>query len=404
MRPAWSRFAAGIAVLLSVVPAGADDSAASVALGGIQFEHEPRISMEKERLTISQSRVTVEYEFLNESDQDITTEVAFPIPTYEASHAYPTYAFDDFKLWIDGKEVKYLVEARALLGKRDVSAILKRRNIDIPTLGHSLGAKDDCSPDIDRLPRKVGEQLIKAGLFDGSYDAGGCGGLPLWKAQKRYYWKQTFPAHKILRVRHEYTPGFGFEPLDPDLFDEQSRTRLIADLKRSGDPTGLDESIDLLRSACVSPAVQRDIFSRANASRRAYPDGGAYVDASWVDFILTTANNWKTPIKEFELSIERGPIRDHGWYSEDWNHASVCWDGPVKRMGPDHYEASARDFVPQKELRVLFLTVPEPQANPLSARAPAHKARQNWLRLCLIALGAACVLLVTVWFARRRTT
>jgi hypothetical protein len=36
--------------------------------------------MEKERLTIGESKVTVEYEFLNDTDKNITTEVAFPIP------------------------------------------------------------------------------------------------------------------------------------------------------------------------------------------------------------------------------------------------------------------------------------------------------------------------------------
>ena len=65
------------------MPLSANDSDASVALGGVQLTREPRISMESERLTISLSKITVEYEFLNESDKDITTDVAFPIPPYE---------------------------------------------------------------------------------------------------------------------------------------------------------------------------------------------------------------------------------------------------------------------------------------------------------------------------------
>jgi hypothetical protein len=50
------------------MPALGNDSAASVAVGGIQLKREARISMEKERLTISSERVTVEYEFLNMFD------------------------------------------------------------------------------------------------------------------------------------------------------------------------------------------------------------------------------------------------------------------------------------------------------------------------------------------------
>jgi hypothetical protein len=42
-------------------------------------DFEARISMEKERLTISAAKVTVEYELLNESSRDIATELAFPV-------------------------------------------------------------------------------------------------------------------------------------------------------------------------------------------------------------------------------------------------------------------------------------------------------------------------------------
>ena len=44
-----------------------NDSAASTAVGGIQLRREQDISMEKERLTISETKVTVEYEFLNQT-------------------------------------------------------------------------------------------------------------------------------------------------------------------------------------------------------------------------------------------------------------------------------------------------------------------------------------------------
>ncbi|HWR50522.1 MAG TPA: DUF4424 family protein, partial [Bryobacteraceae bacterium] len=49
--------------LLLLPPAFGNDSAASVGLGGVQLRREPRISMEKERLTISVDKITVEYEF-----------------------------------------------------------------------------------------------------------------------------------------------------------------------------------------------------------------------------------------------------------------------------------------------------------------------------------------------------
>ena len=61
----------------------ADDGAASIAAGGvILMKREPRIVMAKEVLSISPLRVLVDYDFRNDSDEDITTEVAFPIPAY----------------------------------------------------------------------------------------------------------------------------------------------------------------------------------------------------------------------------------------------------------------------------------------------------------------------------------
>jgi len=65
-------------LLLAAAVTMANDGAASTAAGGIQLGHEERISLEKERLTISVSKIIVEYEFLNETDKDVSTEVAFP--------------------------------------------------------------------------------------------------------------------------------------------------------------------------------------------------------------------------------------------------------------------------------------------------------------------------------------
>jgi hypothetical protein len=96
-------------MLVSGTLALGNDGAASTGVGGIQLRREANISMEKERLTISESKVTVEYEFLNDTDKDITTEVAFPIPPYDNSPDDPVNVpgFNDFRLWADGKELKY---------------------------------------------------------------------------------------------------------------------------------------------------------------------------------------------------------------------------------------------------------------------------------------------------------
>src|ERR1700739_4093850 len=93
--------------------------------------------MEKERLTISEAKVTVDYEFLDETDKDITTEVAFPIPPYGDAifTNAPVPYFDDFRLWVGGKELKYNVNARAELEGKDYTNLLKEMGIDITSFG-----------------------------------------------------------------------------------------------------------------------------------------------------------------------------------------------------------------------------------------------------------------------------
>jgi hypothetical protein len=133
----------------------ANDSAASNALGGLKLTREARISMEKERLTISEKRVRVEYEFLNDSDQDITTEVAFPIPEYkfEVADAGGDRDFKTFEVWVEGRQLKYLVDVAAICNRIDRTAILRRTGVDVASFGH-FDWDRMVSRDVERLPAR----------------------------------------------------------------------------------------------------------------------------------------------------------------------------------------------------------------------------------------------------------
>lgn len=65
----------------------------------------------------------------------------------------------------------------------------------------------------------------------------------------------------------------------------------------------------------------------------------------WVKYILTTANTWKGPIGDFELTVERDP----------GELLTFCWDGPVSKVGPHRFRARAMDFRPTKELTLYFV-------------------------------------------------
>jgi hypothetical protein len=305
-------------MLSSVTPAFGNDSAASTGAGGIQLRREANISMQKERLTISESRVTVEYEFLNETDKDITTEVEFPIPPYgydaDAVNGIPD--FNDFHLWVDGKELKYHTDIRAKVNGKDYTDLLKSLGVDIESFDGDYGLEGEPPRGvISRLPRRRFQQLVALGLV-GSAD-----GIPRWKVVKTYYWTQTFPAHKMLYVRHAYTPMIGFE------------TTNLEDL-------AFDQRF------CVDPSLQK-------ALRHHEASGFAM---AWVDYILTTANSWKTPIKDFTLVIDRrkGPAPTG---SSGTRYVSLCWDGSIKKLDADHLIAHVKNFVPTRELKVAFISM-----------------------------------------------
>jgi len=162
-------------VFLAAVPVLADDSAASIAAGGLVPRRETRIVMAKEVLQISPTKVVVDYDFRNDSDQDVTTEVAFPVPPYE--NEYPEedlseQSFQSFQLWVDGKPVHFEVEATATLNGKDATQVLTANHIDIPTFGHFTDWLDTSyteqtdTKDFDQLAKPVQDDLIKAGLFN----------------------------------------------------------------------------------------------------------------------------------------------------------------------------------------------------------------------------------------------
>jgi hypothetical protein len=318
--------------MLAIIPLYADDGAASIAAGGlVVMGHEPRIVMAREVLQISTRKVIVDYDFRNDSDKDITTEVAFPIPDYELDNENYTIkeqGFDDFKLWIDGNPAQFQTEARAFLKNKEFTQLLRSMNVDIASFGHA-NTTDYLSPDIKRLTPAQRMQLEEAGLLDHNYRK------PNWQVQKKYYWKQTFPAHKSVHIKHIYSPCVG------------SENTIKYELGPEAEADG--NNGEWLKSFCMDSRLFATLQKIANSKDNDAP----YL---YVDFILTTANTWKTPIEDFTLIVERPHLKFPTQHSSV-NYVSFCWDGPIEKIDPDHFLAHAVNFVPQKELRIGFFVV-----------------------------------------------
>jgi len=301
----------------------ADDGAASLAVGGlVLMKREPRIAMAREVLIISESKVEVEYEFRNDSDTDITTEVAFPIPAYNfmcGDRDCARQGFDDFRLWVDGSPAKFDTEVRAISGNRDITDILRPLHIDIASFGH-YSSRTERSADLDRLTPNQRNRLVglKAIEVNPNYVQ------PLWSVQKKYHWSQTFPAHATVRIRHEYTPWLG------------SSNSVDSEWLRTGKNATEGEE---LPTVCPTTSLLNLLRRQSKTNKRLYA-------ITYVDFILTTANTWKQPIEDFTLKVKRDPQTDF---------VSFCWNGPVNRVDANNFLVETKNFVPTRELRIGFL-------------------------------------------------
>jgi len=66
-----------------------------------------------------------------------------------------------------------------------------------------------------------------------------------------------------------------------------------------------------------------------------------------LSYILTTGANWAKPIADFKLTVER----DAG------ELVSFCWDGEVKKISPTRFEMRKKNFLPKRDLDLIFVHV-----------------------------------------------
>ena len=90
-------------------PARANDSAAELSIGGLQFVRTNDVAMESEDLRIALDKISVRYQFTNVTTKPVTLTVAFPLPDIDLSEAeniaLPSndpVNFVDFETKVDG--------------------------------------------------------------------------------------------------------------------------------------------------------------------------------------------------------------------------------------------------------------------------------------------------------------
>jgi hypothetical protein len=151
-----------------------------------------------------------------------------------------------------------------------------------------------------------------------------------WTLKTTYYWRQTFPAGRELAVEHRYQPSVG----------ETAGTEW-------GSPHyAQDPSYPKQRARyCVDDAFLA-------AVEKSKKPGGEFAPLyeQRIDYILTTGANWKAPIGEFRMVIDKG---------DPANIVSFCGEG-VRKISPTEFEVRQQNFIPTRDVAVLILR-PAPQ-------------------------------------------
>ena len=160
-----------VSVLLLVVALSSnanDTLARRGSAGGLVFLKAEDIRMVQEELEISPSTIRVHYRFRNESDKDISTMVAFPIPTYP----WDWSAIRDDKpepikrifTKVNGKAVASMKTRKATQGNTDITDELRKIGLSDTQIFEGVAHCDDYNVAPEDGDQKTEAALIRCGF------------------------------------------------------------------------------------------------------------------------------------------------------------------------------------------------------------------------------------------------
>lgn len=291
------------------------------------------IRMVSEDLRISLQQVEVDYVFHNDADHDIDALVAFPLPVLDGAEFYneplrfpieKSTNFLDFHVSSDGKEIAFDTKIDAVSAyvaqPTDVANTLRR-------LGVSLDVRRSTGypcPVRESLRQRLAEQKLLE--IDNGTGKTGCFGL--WETQIQFVWKQHFGAKNDLHLRQTYRPfvGGGYGGTVGYAMPLESQISSDADhfCFAQSNSASLRTFLDAVKKQPVPP---KDSLPQAS-----YHYGE-------VQYVLSTAKNWKGPIHDFRLTVA---------VPEPHDFLVTCQ--PLKAITPTTYGFERRDFVPEADL------------------------------------------------------
>jgi hypothetical protein len=330
-------------VLSTTTQSSANDTTARIGAGGIILLKNESIRMLEEALEISTNKITVRYRFLNESDHDIRTTVAFPLPDYEYDpdtvelmklRAYRK--FSSFRNWVNGKPVSVKHIQKALIGTTDVTDKLRSIGLTDKQIFETFGESGANGAVLTTNQRKRIAALF-SNIPSGNKE------YSSWKVSETIYWEQTFPKGKEIEALHEYIPNRGNATNYINRIDQKEFLHPVPRAFSLSKESGRDP-----KEACVDKGTIQTVQRRIKNILSKSPDSQVGVHLFDVEYILGTGRNWNGPIGNFVLRIKKE--------SPD-QLVSLCFPGKSKKINPTTIEYIHKDYIPQNRLVIYFVTI-----------------------------------------------
>jgi hypothetical protein len=184
----------------------------------------------------------------------------------------------------------------------------------------------DVGPDVFRRLQGLGALDSRGANDDGVRWA-------RWITRITYHWMQVFQPG-VTVVEHRYRPLAGFFPFQ---VYERNWER--------------EASHGAVAEYCIDDAARR-LLETLRTPPDTPPGLQGWMTAQTLANVLTTGANWAGPIGTFHLVID-GALAPHDWGKVQF--ASACADLPLVRTGSARLEATARNYVPTRDLRILMI-------------------------------------------------
>ena len=308
-----------IALVLALVAPGAtaNDATAHLGIGGLELVYNSAIAVVSEDLYVSPDEVRVAYRFRNITKAPVTSTVAFPLPALDATYYEDLWLdladpdgenYVNFRVWVDGAEVFPSVYSRVSALGVDRTDAVRAAGLPLNPAAYTMGDA------LAALAPQTIEELHRLGLLVVEE----WGIQPAWQFETAFYWEMTFPVGEDVIVEHNYKPVVGYGFFGDFQFD---------------DPT---YRADYCMVESFIAAARRLMGADADF---------AMLDERRIQYLLTPAANWASPIGTFHLTVDKG---------DENALVSFCGTG-VTKTSPTTFELTATDFYPTEELNILIV-------------------------------------------------